>query len=67
MPSLFFMEKCKRHIHEAMRWIYDKDGLPQKENDHMMENLYRSTLSGTRYTEPGLFSKPLNYGKSGVV
>lgn len=67
MPSLFFMEKCKRHIHEAMRWIYDKDGLPQKENDHFMENLYRSTLTGTRYTEPGMFSKPLIYVKSGVV
>jgi len=67
MPALFFLERCKRHIHEAMRWIYDKDGLPQKENDHMMENLYRATLVGVRYTKPGLFSEKLPYGKSGVV
>ena len=66
MPSLFFMDRCKRHIHEAMRWIYDKDGLPQKENDHFMENLYRATLTGTRYTAPGMFSAPLKYEKSGV-
>jgi hypothetical protein len=67
MPALFFLERCKRHIYEARRWIYDKDGKPQKENDHFMECLYRGTLTGTKYTTPGLFSGPLKYEKSGVV
>jgi hypothetical protein len=67
MPALFFLERCKRHIYEARRWIYDKDGKPQKENDHFCENMYRATLTGMRYTPPGMFSGPLKYEKSGVV
>jgi len=66
MPTLFFQSRCVRHIYEAFRWIYDKEGNPQKENDHFMENLYRATLSGLHWTPPGLFSGPLDYGKSGV-
>ena len=67
MPALFFLQRCVRHIYEATRWIYDKEGKPQKENDHMMENLYRSTLAGMKYTPPELFSGKLKYEKSGVV
>jgi hypothetical protein len=67
MPGIFFQRKCKRHAWEAIRWIYDKDGVPQKENDHFMENIYRATLTGLHYTAPGLFSAKLDYGKSGVV
>lgn len=56
MPTLFFFnnlnEKQKKegHIWEIQRWVYDDNGLPRKENDHFMENLYRMTLTGTKYT-----------------
>lgn len=67
MPTVFFQERCKRHIYEATRWIYDKVGVPQKVDDHFMECLYRATLSGLHWTAPGLFKGPLTYGKTGVV
>ncbi len=68
MPELFFLERCKRHIWEVMRWVYNKEGLPSKDTDeHFCENLYRATLIGMKYSEPGLWSKPLVYGKTGVV
>ena len=68
IPSLFFFETCKRHIHEIMRWVYDEDGKPSKSgDDHFMENLYRFTLTGTRFIEePVIIEKdfvyePFNY------
>lgn len=67
MPTLFFMEHCQRHLWEIQRWVYDKEGQPVKENDHFMENLYRATLSGVKYTAPGMFGKPLQYKHAGIV
>lgn len=67
MPSLFIMEKCKQHIWEVQRWIFDKDGLPQKENDHFMENLYRSTLTGMKYTALDKFTGDLKQKSVGIV
>ncbi len=67
IPSLFIQRSCERHLYEIQRWVYDKDGKPMKENDHMMENLYRATLSGTKWTDPNRWSEKLHYQKSGVV
>ena len=50
-PTLFILRKCVRHIFEIKRWVYDEDETPKKENDHMMENLYRYTLFGNKYRE----------------
>ena len=54
IPTLFFFNDLNKiekegHIWEIQRWNYDEDGLPRKENDHFMENLYRMTLTGTKY------------------
>ncbi|MEW6481727.1 MAG: DEAD/DEAH box helicase family protein [bacterium] len=58
MPSLYFFDKCQRHLYEIVRWVYDKDGKPKKENDHFMENLYRYTLTPQqRYVERFDYSK----------
>lgn len=57
MPVLYFFDSLPSydgaygHLWEIVRWIYDKDGIPTKENDHFMENLYRYTLAGIEYQE----------------
>jgi len=50
-PTCFLFDDCERHIYETKRWIYDDDGKPQKENDHFMENWYRYTLTGAKYSD----------------
>lgn len=58
LPSLFFFRSLTNkivdegHIWEIQRWTYDeKTGKPRDENDHFMENLYRMTLTGTKYSD----------------
>lgn len=52
MPSCYLYEPCPQHIYEAARWIYDDDGKPCKDcSDHFMENWYRYTLTGAKYTD----------------
>ena len=47
-PSLFFFRDMKRTIMEIEGWMYDEaTQVPQKVNDHMMENLYRICLENT--------------------
>lgn len=50
MPTVYLFEDCPRHFYEVARWVYDEDGKPVKENDHFMENWYRYTLTGNKYT-----------------
>jgi len=55
MPTLFFFRDLNKihnegHIWEIQRWNYDENEKPKDENDHFMENLYRMTLTGIRYT-----------------
>jgi len=58
MPQLFFFDSLQSannqhgHLWEILRWVYDEDGKPVKENDHFMEILYRYSLKGMRYTRP---------------
>jgi hypothetical protein len=65
IPSLYIFKKCERHIHEIPRWVRDKDGKPRDENDHMCENLYRSTLTGVKYYPPSMFSGKINNPNKG--
>lgn len=49
-PSLFIFGDLKRTIMEAEGWMYDEDKqVPQKKDDHMMENLYRIILEDTQW------------------
>ena len=51
LPICYLFDTCDRHFFEVQRWVYDKDGKPQKENDHFMENWYRYTLTGAVYED----------------
>lgn len=57
LPLLFFFRslvnkiKDEGHIWEIQRWTYDEDQKPKDENDHFMENLYRMTLTGIKYSK----------------
>lgn len=50
-PTTFLCRNLKRHIWETERWIYGDDDKPAKENDDMMENWYRFTLTGIQYED----------------
>ncbi len=58
LPSLYFFRNAlsriekEGHIWEIQRWTYDEHGKPRDDCDHFMENLYRVTLTGTRYIAP---------------
>jgi hypothetical protein len=56
IPILYFFNSLPSYqdgvygsLWEIVRWVYDKEGLPAKENDHFMENLYRYTLVGAEF------------------
>ena len=52
-PSIFFFDDLVRTIYEIEGWMYDKDTQkPSKDDDDMMENLYRLLLLNTKWTEP---------------
>lgn len=56
MPTLFFfrsLDKIEKegHLWEIVRWTYGDDNKPKDENDHFMENLYRMTLTGVKYSK----------------
>ena len=55
MPALFFRNNLKRTIMEIEGYMIDPStGRPSKENDDMMENLYRLVLLGTEWHEPNV-------------
>ena len=57
-PTIFFLDSLPSvegaygHLFEILRWVYDDNEKPKKENDHFMETFYRSTLTGIEYQEP---------------
>lgn len=52
-PSLFMFDDLIRTLFEIEGYMYDdKTQKPKDENDHMMENLYRTLLLNTKYVEP---------------
>lgn len=54
-PTLFFFNNCEKSVEEIEMWAKDKNGNPIDEDDHACENLYRFSLTNTRYTEPATF------------
>lgn len=52
-PSLFVFDDLVRTIYEIEGWMWDKDTQKaSKEDDDMMENLYRLALLKTQWEEP---------------
>jgi len=49
LPTCYIFEDCERFLYEVQRWVFDENGKPAKENDHMCENAYRYTLVGAKY------------------
>ena len=66
LPTLYFFDSLQSfnggygHVYEIQRWAYDDNGVPEKENDHFMENLYRYTLTGEKH-----IGKKKNYYNQG--
>ena len=64
MPTLFFLRSLlnkienEGHIWEIQRWTYDDDEKP-KPNFHFMENLYRMSLTGMKWSRGRGNSKEL--------
>ena len=49
-PSMWFFDDLVNTIREIEGYMWDKDtGKPVDKDDHMMENLYRTMLLGTKY------------------
>ena len=54
MPALFVFDDLKVTPQQMEDWMYDKEtGKPSKDDDDMVENLYRLVLLGTQYSPPG--------------
>ena len=52
-PSLFFFDDMVRTIYEIEGWMWDKETQKaSKEDDDMMENLYRLLLLNTQWSPP---------------
>ncbi|MCE5226671.1 MAG: hypothetical protein LLG05_12540 [Porphyromonadaceae bacterium] len=51
LPTCYLFDSCERHFFEVSRWVFDENGKPAKENDHFMENWYRYTLTGAKYSD----------------
>ncbi len=58
MPTCYLFDNCERHLYEIKRWVFDDDGKPSKKSDeHFMENFYRYSLTGARFSDHEI--KPL--------
>ena len=52
-PSIWFFDDLVRTIYEIEGWMWDKETQKaSKEDDDMMENLYRLLLLNTQWTPP---------------
>ena len=67
LPTLYFFDTCKMHIHQIQRWVYDENNLPKKENDDFPENLYRYTLLNPQYIPLHEINKKIKYQELGAV
>jgi hypothetical protein len=65
LPTMYVFDTCERWIFEVMRWIFDDAQKPAKDGyDHMMENAYRYTLTGAKYSNYEI--KPLRGSRESV-
>ena len=63
-PTLFVFNDLARFIYEIEGYMYDEEGAPKDEDDHMMENLYRLLLLNTKWAREqkrGKNQKPKNW------
>lgn len=67
MPSLKIFRKCKRHIYEMKKWEIDETGKPADKDDHMCENIYRYSLTGTTWSDPQMFTKKVEIPLAAVA
>ena len=67
MPSLKIFKKCKRHIYEMKKWEIDETGKPADKDDHMCENIYRYSLTGTAWSDPQMFTKKIEIPLAAVA
>ena len=67
MPSLKIFKKCKRHIYEMKKWEIDENGKPADKDDHMCENIYRYSLTGTTWSDPLMFTKKVEIPMAAVA
>ena len=58
MPSLKIFRKCVRHIYEMKKWEIGENGMPVDKDDHMCENIYRYSLTGTKWVDFNELNKP---------
>lgn len=50
LPTFYVFDNCERWLFEVQRWVFDDNGKPAKDGfDHMQENTYRYSLTGTTY------------------
>ena len=58
-PAWFLLDECVRTVYEIEGYMWDKDTQkPVDKDDHMMENLYRTMLLDTKWTEPEEENEP---------
>ena len=67
MPSLKIFKKCKRHIYEMKKYEKDENGVPNDKDDHMVENIYRYSLTGTVWTDIRIFNQPVEFPATAVA
>lgn len=53
--EVYFHSTCQRTLWEIKRYCWDQDNPnhPVDENDHMMENLYRTEIDRPKWVDPG--------------
>ena len=67
MPSLKIFKKCKRHTYEMKKLEIDENGKPEDKDDHMVENIYRYSLTGTVWSDPQMFTKKIEIPLAAVA
>jgi len=67
MPSLKIFRKCTRHIYEMKKYEKDENGQPSDKDDHMCENIYRYSLTGTVWTDITIFNRKLEFPVTAVA
>lgn len=59
IPTMYVFDTCERFLYEVQRWVFDDNGKPAKDGyDHMMENAYRFSLTGAKYSDHQIVPLP---------
>ena len=49
------------------KWEIDENGKPADKDDHMCENIYRYSLTGTTWSDPLMFTKKVEIPMAAVA